>query len=64
MNLNPIALALAVLGLAPMPRLPRPYGPGRRTIYTLHRGANRSRYVPHQGAKERARRRRQLGTAA
>lgn len=31
-------------------------GPGRKTIDTIHRAIGRSRYAPHQGAKECARR--------
>ena len=31
-------------------------GPGRRTLYTLHNAVGRSRYTPHQGERECARR--------
>lgn len=31
-------------------------GPGQKTLYTYHRGVGRSKYRPHQGKREIARR--------
>ena len=38
-------------------------GPGQRGLYGLHRGIGTSKYKPHQGQREMARRRRQLERA-
>ena len=36
-------------------------GPGRVTMYTHHKKIGRSKYMPHQGKRECARRRKQMG---
>jgi len=41
------------------PRRHAQHGPGVKTIHTIHRNLHRSKYSPHQGAQERARRIRQ-----
>lgn len=40
------------------------HGPGKRTADTLHKAIGRSKYMPHQGKRECARRRRQIGLAS
>jgi len=42
---------------------PMPSGPARRTLDTLHAGIGSSRYMPHQGARECARRRRKAAAS-
>lgn len=41
-------------------RKPIYVGRGRRTLYTIYKMLNRSKYVPHQSAREISRRRRQI----
>lgn len=50
----PAALSLEI----ERPRVPHQIGPGKRSMLVEHRRiAKGSRYMPHQGARERARRR-------
>lgn len=56
-----ISLLTGLDRLPPMPFLPsvaprRSTGPGRKTLYTVHKMIGRSKYEPHQGKRECARR--------
>lgn len=51
------AMARAAKANAELRRGPRRIGPGKRSIFKIHeRLARPSRYMPHQGAREKARR--------
>jgi len=58
-RLPPAMVARVVRALTPTPAYLTPrarLGAGRKTLYTIHKAVGRTKYMPHQGEQEIARR--------